>query len=262
MEIKEVVSTGSASQRSEEASARRQKPVNSLSAGQVSPPAADSITMDSAGRHQPHSDIRARANQVITLANLAAEATAEIEKFVESIGGMAEQAGDPQISEHQRQVLEREANELVGEIKQRAQTSSGDGTRPLAGDEIRLEVEERLGKTLDFILPDGAIQGFGIGEISFSTKDLIINTIAKIESARDNIRQLREAVDRTVEGVKAGVQELEVALRNSEASDSSIQDVEQAARLAEETRVSIGENPRGAMNSVGALSAVMMDLLR
>ena len=66
---------------------------------------------------------RTQTNEVIAITNLAAEAVGEIDKLVKSIGGIAEQAADESTSGKQRNILEREANELLGEIKRTAQTA-------------------------------------------------------------------------------------------------------------------------------------------
>ena len=207
MDIKEVSQPQTTSQATEQPRPRKQKPLTALSSAQVrsAQPESEAVEVESSRRASSEAKWRTQTNEVITITNLAAEATAAIEKLVESIGGMAEQAVDQATSGQQRGILEGEANELLGEIKRTALTAGTHSVHPLAGDKVRLEVEEKLGKTLEFLLPDDATRGFDIGKIAFSTKESIISTIANITTAQQSIERLRDAVSRGTDDVKETV---------------------------------------------------------
>jgi flagellin-like hook-associated protein FlgL len=214
-----------------------------------------------ARRSVKSAEVRARTNAAINVVNVASEATAEIEKLVESIGGIVEQAGNPQTSDSRRKVLEQEANQLVDEIRRKALSKSGEGVRPLAGDKFSVEVEERFAETLEVILPDTAKDAFGIGEIKFSPKDAILQTRTVIARAKEQIEQLKDSLGKTQGQVKATVDALEVALQNSEAAQTSIRDVNEALKVAGDTRIGIARNPGNALDSVGNLQKKALDLL-
>ena len=80
----------------------------------------------------------------------------------------------------------------MDEIKRAAGAQATNGVRPLAGDQIRLEVEAKIGKTLDVILPDDAKSAFGLNSLSFSTKESIISTITSVEKAQQQIEKLKD----------------------------------------------------------------------
>lgn len=208
------------------------------------------------------SNLRSEANKVISVINIASDATTEIDKLVKSIGGIAEQAQADDLTENRRAILESEANSLIDEIKQRAQNAESDGVRPLAGDKIRLEVEEKIGKALEIVFPEGAREAFGIGQVSFSPKEAILATITKIESAERQLSDLRSAVHSANESVRGVVDRVEVVLQNQEASGATLRNVDEALNLAGETRVTIGKDPKAALGSAENLNTRALDLLK
>lgn len=206
--------------------------------------------------------LRAKFNEVVGAVHIASSATAQIEKLVKSLGGIVEQVAERPVSDKRRQILEEEANQLVGEIHKTAQVTTASGLRPLAGDPIRLEAEEQLGQTLDVILPDDANNGFHLGQIKFSTKEAIINTRANLLVAEARARELREAVSNSSELVKNAAAAIDVATQNSEAAESSLRDLDAAAELVSNTRKQIGQQPEAAVAAAGVLTARIADLLK
>jgi hypothetical protein len=147
--------------------------------------------------------------------------------------------------------LEKEARGLRDEITRVAQVSTSEGVKPLAGDTIRLELEETLGKALEIILPSDAKDAFGLNDINLSQKELILDTVAKVEKARRGIEQLRGSLDHGLDSLRTTVAALEVASQNVEASKTSVRDVDSALTLAVNTKGEIRDDPAGALNSVG-----------
>ncbi len=225
--------------------------------------ASDKVSVNEPKRStSQNSAVRRKLNDAISLVNVAEESTSKISEFVESISGIAEQAASEQTNPDRRKVLEREGNELVDAIKRTAQTKTDSGVKPLAGDEIRIEIEEKLGKVLDAVLPDDAKQAFGIAQIDFSTKDSIISTITQVRQAEEQLKRLREAVGHVSKNVREVTDEIDVALQNAEASEVSVRDVEEALKLAHTTGRSIGEDPERAINSVGKFTENAAGLLK
>jgi flagellin-like hook-associated protein FlgL len=204
------------------------------------------------------SDLRGRANQAIDAINVAAEAASEIEKLVKGIDGIVGQAqtllkGEDQSGQqekHRVPLLEKEANQLLGEIKKLAQAQAPNGLRPLAGDKIRLDVEEKVGKPLEVILPTEASDAFGIDSLSLSSIDAIVNARANVEEARDRIQKIRDSITDTHKEVSSIVNQLEVAFQNSEAARASIRDVDEALKVVNETSRKISGNPEGALKAI------------
>lgn len=241
-------------------SARAKDP--SLSATPASAQPAEEVEIQITDSTQfQTSDVRGRANQVINLVNVATTATDDIQKLVESIGGIVEQAQAPDLSDSRMAILEKEANQLVDEIRAKAQTTESGGIKPLLGDSVRFEVEERFGDALEIILPDTARNAFGLGQISLSLKDTIIDTITRVEQAKQQFEELRSSVDKAGVSVRRVVDTFEVALQNSEASKISIRSLDQALSLATNAHQQIGKNPDQALGSFAGLernSAVLL----
>lgn len=223
----------------------------------VSQDAAATNEVRSSGKNQ----LRLKLNEVINVTNVAKDATSQIDNMVRSISGIIKQASKEDLPEPRRAALEKEANQLVSEIKKAAETKTMSGIRPLAGDKIRLEIEEKIGRTLDVILPDDAKNAFGISDISFSTRDSIISTIASVEMAEQNIMKLKNAVEEASRNLLTTADTLDVALQNSEASESSIRDLEQALTVTGEMRSLITDDPKKALDSVSKLSLNSVGLL-
>lgn len=223
----------------------------------------DKVDVQSGSRRENNSiaQTRAKANEAISVVNLAEEATGEIQKLVASIGGIVDQVDNPRLSQQRREVLEREANQLVEEIRRKANVETFDGKKPLSGDPVRIEVDKRFAKTLDIILPDNAKEAFGLGQLRFSAKEAIVRTRDIVARAQEQLDVLKDAVKTSKDSIKDEVSALEVALQNSEAANVSIRDVDEALKLAGDTRIGIARDPQGALGSVGNIADSALQLL-
>lgn len=209
------------------------------------------------------SDLRKGLNEAISSINIAADATDSIGKYLESIHGVIEQAQTPkELSPQRQQALEKEANQLVDEIKRTAKAVADVPSGVGPNDDVRKEIEEKLGKTLDALLPEDASRAFGIGPISFSRRDSIIQTITNVTAARQRIDEVRKAVQDSSSSLKNAVLSFEVAEQNGEASRVSVRDLDKAAELASTTESKIFQNPDTALNSVGNLVVRSLELLK
>ncbi|MBN8550736.1 MAG: hypothetical protein J0M12_15585 [Deltaproteobacteria bacterium] len=263
MDVKDVQNPKEISKSSVSSPAQAlQKSLKSLSSSKVEHARLEAVKLEvDARRSHANAEARARTNDAINVVNVAADATAEIEKLVSSISGIVEQASNPKISESRRKVLEQEANHLVQEIRRKAQVKTTQGFRPLAGEKISLPIEEKDAKRIDVELPDQAKDAFGLGEIDLSPQNAIAQTRSALSKARDQVEQLKDSVHRTHQQVKSTVDAIEVAIQNSEASQASIRDVDEALRVAGDTRVGISRDPGSALQSVGNLQRKALTLL-
>ena len=171
-------------------------------------------------------------NAVIAVVNVASQATDAIQKIVTSISGIVQQVSQDNTPDNRKEALQNEANSLVEGLKKAVNSAAPDGTKPLAGDSVRFKIEERIGKALDVLLPDHSKDAFGIGTINFSTKESIIQTQTSVATAQKQIEELRQAVVKTTQDVKARVDEIDVASQNQEASQSSVRDLDLAIQLS------------------------------
>ncbi len=239
-----------------------QKSLKALSAPSVERARVEAVRLElDVRRSLANAEARARTNDAINVVNVASDATAEIEKLVGSISGIVEQASNPKISESRRKVLEQEANQLVQEIRRKAQVKTSHGHRPLAGDKISLPIEEKDSKGIDIELPAEAKDAFGLGPIDLSPKDAISQTRSALSKAREQVEKLKDSVNRTQLQVKSTVDALEVALQNNEAAQTSIRDVDEALKVAGDTKVGIARDPGSALQSVGNLQRKALSLL-
>ena len=206
-------------------------------------------------------DNRAKINSVISVVNVAAEATAEITKLVESIGGIVEQVSDESVPDNRRSALEQEANQLVEEIKKTVRAESSNGVRPLAGDKVRVEVEQKVRKSIEIVLPDLTKDNLGLSAVHFSPREAIIQTKVSIETARQRLNELQKNLDATRTKVVTTADELDVALQNKASSETSIRDIDEAFTAADSAHKSIAKEPGTALGSVGNIKDKALSLL-
>ncbi len=123
------------------------------------------------------------------------------------------------------------------------------GSTPGAGDSIRVELEETLGKTLEIILPSGGGAASGFQAANVSPKDLILDTVAKVEAARKGIEELRSKL-----AVGIGTLQRSASTRDTNAvSSARLRDEEQVWTVAREARNEITGQPERALGVVGDL---------
>ena len=205
--------------------------------------------------------IRNRANSLIGIVNQAKESAADIEQFANSIDGIAVQASDESLSDSRRAVLEQEAQELVKEIENRSNSISSNKIATGSESEIRLEIEEEIGKALDTIFPDVAKDAFGIGEVSFSQKETIVNVRTNIALAKERIDQLRNVVDKATGDLSVAVEELDIASQNEEASRASVRELDKALELVGRATGEMVSDPSAALDSI-KIPQNALDLLK
>ncbi|MCB0311181.1 MAG: hypothetical protein KDD42_08095 [Bdellovibrionales bacterium] len=263
-DVKKTTAKGQATQ-SQSAVRKSLRPSNSLNSAQVLQQSQEIVTLSLSNSNTEslkETKVRSGANQLISQMNLSSQAAGEIEDLVKSLDGIVQQATQSELPERRLAALEKEAKELVGKINEVAQTTSASTSTIKVDDDVRAEIEQRIGKTLDAILPDNPDELIGISEISLSPKDSIINTIANVTAARERIEGVRRTIDQTRGAVGAIVAALDVAAQNSAASEASIRDVDQAVELASQARIGIFEDPGAALESVGDLDSRSLGLLK
>lgn len=259
MEVKDVAKIAVSSQG---ATTQKQVSGRTLATPGVSVPQQDAVAMETQQRSAGRSDVRARFNDLVNVVNIASDTTTDLEKIVKSLGGIVEQVQGGNLSQGRTTTLEAEANGLVEEIRKKAEGASYNGTKPLAGDRVRLEVEEKLGKSLELALPADARNGLGIGKLAFSNPESINNSIASVEAAQAKLKEIRSAVDSTLQTIKGSASLIEVASQNTEASQVSVRDVDDALSLAGKTSSGITKNPDAALASFSKLSTKALTLLQ
>lgn len=264
MEVKELQKAAALPERVQNQSAGGQRSIRSLSSAKAQqlPSEPVAIEVDSV-KASPRGEARAALNEVINFGNVASEITGKLEDLVRTVGGIVDQVSDARTPTERVPVLEKEAKEIVKEIKVTARSASELKT-PSNNTEEKLnsEVERALVKTLKSLLPEGTQDGLGLKEVNFSTAENIVATRASVEKARRRIEDLRSSVEETNNQIRNAAGTLEVAIQNGEASQSSIRDVDAALSLVSETRLSISREPEQALQSASKLNQRSTDLLK
>jgi hypothetical protein len=186
-----------------------------------------------------------KLNEAIEATNLATEAVTKIGQMLTGSQGTSAQSADS------ADLTQEDTTDSVGtEVFKGAGADAPPVGAADLGDSIRVELEEMLGKTLEIILPssDGAASGFQA--VNFSAKDLILDTVAKVEAARKGIEALRTKLALGVGTLQGSADAVSASGANSSGT-GRLRDVEQVWTAARETRDGITGQPELALGVVG-----------
>lgn len=206
-------------------------------------------------------EFRQKINNVITAVNLTTEASGEIESALQNVKVLVEKAGQPGIERKEKVRLEEQANQLIKAIEANAEKAGKQALNGLEQEPLASAIENQLRKTLEVLLPKGPGQGFGVGSIKLYPPEVILATRARIEEATRRIEALRDTVRESKAALKDFVQSSEVAQQNAEAANPSVRDLETALQKADQTRLSISQDPEKAINSFGGPGPATAKLL-
>lgn len=142
---------------------------------------------------------RVKLNDAINAVHVALRGVSSMGQIVDGLSGLTTIALQENACDRKLQLVEKEGGQLFDALKQVASQASPSGLQPLGGDPIRLELDRTLGPVLDVILPDERRSPLGLTEVSLATKDMILSTVAKIENARQRLKDLRSAVTEGME---------------------------------------------------------------
>jgi len=260
MEVKDVKESEGTKEVAQQNQPSKQRNIQALTSSHVPLDTMERVELSSESNHKTkeNNEARSRANAIINVINIAQETAQEIGRLMQSIDGIAKQAEKSDFPQR-LPVLESEANQLVEEIKRKADTEAS-GVRPLAGEEIKLEIDPQ--RPLKVIFSPRAVDAFGLGEIRLDPPNRIHNVKSAIKGAMQEIDALNDAIADAQNKVEEVVTAIEVAMQNSEAALASIRDVDEALNLASKTGGLISKSPDDAMNSAGGLDGTALSLLR
>ncbi len=218
------------------------------------------VTVDIRSRNNAVAEMVSSLNRLIGTTNVVSRASDDLNSYVRGLQGLVEQA-EGGLPASRISLLEQEANQLVEAIVQTVGVKTADGMKPLSGDQIEVQLEQQLGRSLQIILPDLSGDALGLGRIKLSTSDFILNTRAMVRRSEERLRELSDAVGEAQNKVKGYADEVDIALQNAEASASAVRDVEYALRSAGNTGAQIGSNQAEALGSIGTLDPAVVGIL-
>lgn len=200
-------------------------------------------------------------NSTIGASNLATETLEKIGGILEDIQEIAADAAQPSVSDDSVQVLQETARSLRDEIVKSVSRDPLRGTNPVLDDSIRLELERTLGKTLEMILPTQSSDAFGFDAVSLSPKDLILNTVAKVEAARKGIEELRSKLSANFGVMSTQVAELGRGAQRPSLQGEKLRDINEVSIKTQETSDDILAQPELALGVLGDIQRRAPSLL-
>lgn len=233
---------------------RLQRPIKNITslAVQSAEGKAD-VRVELTARPDEASDRLAATNEVIGIINFATQVTEEIDGLVRHVAGLTTQVSTDVVPEHRRSVLEHEAREAIAALRDRSFSAPQTPVGGSLDEAVRAELEQTLGRTLDFLLPETVATAFDLGKVDFSTKEAILRTQTTIEVARQRIEQLKSGLAGSRDVVQRALASEEIAVENRRAAGSSVRDLNHAMDLAGAAWSGIRGDPEGALSSIGIL---------
>jgi hypothetical protein len=111
------------------------------------------------------------------------------------------------------------------------------------------------------ILPTEAEGTFGLDAVNFSPKDLILDTVAKVEAARKGIEELRSKLSAGLGVMSAQVAELEQGALRTTLAGEKLRDISEVSIKAQETSDDIIDQPELALGVLGDIQRKAPSLL-
>lgn len=212
---------------------------------------SEAVSISVSGNQKTKND-RQEVHKVLEEINQAIRNTDEITSLLEGISGIASQASKADSMERVER-LQAEAKELAREI---AKIADSPIPRSNLSDPKINTFEQELQGAFDSLKKPSAQIESGINSLKSreSGADLLTKTKAEIESLTSNIRA-------TALEIKKAIDLGEIAIENNEATFVMVRDVEKAAEMAKQASLSIGKNPKLALEAIG-LSKRAQDLIK
>lgn len=254
MDVKDIKNQTKAATLNASRSNQSQASASSLTATQVS---IDAVNLEVKSAQKRHDvETRTKRNDILLRINEAVETTEEIGSILESITGIVEQAKNQNLPGERIKPLEVEAQQLADQASTKLEKARGVITPVGVDDDTIKKIEKKLAAALEQLYPTDN-SNIAAHDINFTTKEAIVNTLAKVESTRDRLLGLTRTVQETSEEIKRAVELTEVASENVEASSSLVRDLNQALDMASETSLKINEKPQLALDAIGDPSSVV-----
>lgn len=182
------------------------------------------------------------ANDGISLAQTAEGSLAEITNITTRIRELAVQASSDTVGDRERAFIDLEVQQLKEEINRIASISSWnsvpllDGTTPLFDIQVGSNntADDRI--TFDASQNIATLEGLGIAEMNFETKDGAREAIGLLDAATDQVNGMRANIGAIQNRLQSAVDTLAITEENLAAANSRIRDTDIAAVSSEMAR--------------------------
>lgn len=261
-----------AAQAKSDASSAKQVSSKNLSAGSatIQSSSGDSVRVQlsdsrgSGGRQSVESaERRVKLSKAESTVSDSSARVAEVADIFRSISGIANQAlnnaqsGDK--GGQRTELLQNEAQALLKEAESRV-ADAPSGANPLRGEAIEVSLgDEQL--RVDPAPESEKIAG--LAGVDFTTVKAIEDTLNKVEAAKEGIEQLAQKLGDAGERIRELSSNVDVEAANGESALSRVDDVEAAARLADNiaSRLETDESGKREAAFASKLSSESLRLL-
>lgn len=231
--------------------AKQQQSLEKISSGTRIAKSAD----DAAGlaiSEKMRADVRSvraatrNANDGISLIQVAEGGMAEMGNILTRFRELSIQAASDTIGDKERGFIDKEVQQLRGEIDRIAQTTEFNGRKLLSGEGEMLEVQVGKDNSPEFdrFVYDTAKQrltseALGVSDINTASKVAAQENLAKIDTAITHLSENRADMGALQNRLQSTVNNLQVYEENLSAARSRIYDVDLASETAELTKANI-----------------------
>lgn len=196
------------------------------------------------------------AQDGISLIQTAEGGLNETHSVLQRMRELAVQAANETLSDEDRQLIQLEVEQLLGEIDRIAQTTKFNNTTLLDGTRaaITLHVGPGSSDQLDVSLVDADVAALTLTGLSVGTVGGALSAIVSIDDAIQAISSARATLGAVQNRLEHTVANLSVAAENLQAANSRIRDTDMAQEMMNFTRLQILQQAGTAMLAQANLS--------
>jgi flagellin len=182
------------------------------------------------------------ANDGISLVQTAEGALGEITNISTRIRELAVQASSDTVGERQRDFINLEVQQLKEEINRIAVTANWNSIPLLDGNTPAFDIQVGGNNTADDRIVFDATQnvatleGLGIAELDFSTKEGALESLALLDASQDSISGMRANIGAIQNRLQSTIDTLSISEENVAAANSRIRDTDIAQVSSELAR--------------------------
>jgi flagellin len=186
------------------------------------------------------------ANDGISMIQTAEGAMNETGNILTRFRELSIQSASDTIGDTERRFIDKEVQQLKGEVDRIAQSTEYNGQKLLNGEGKKLEIQIGLNNNaeqdrfhFDTAKTDITSNRLGVQSITVATKEEAQNNLATIDSAIQNLSENRAEMGALQNRLQSSINNMEIYNENLSGANSRIRDVDMASETAELTKNNI-----------------------
>lgn len=180
------------------------------------------------------------AQDGISLVQTTEGALTETHSMLQRLKTLAVQSANGTYTDSDRGLIQKEVDELIGEIDRIAEQTEFNGISVLDSDNaINFQVGNKSGQTISVTMKSMDAAKLSISGLSMDTSTTASAALAKIESAINTVSEHRATLGAVQNRLEHTIASTDTTAENLQASESRIRDTDMAKEMMEYTKTNI-----------------------